>query len=266
MNILIVDDERIARDGMANLIQNIYRDAKVYTFERSDEAIEKAMEVRFDIAFCDIMMEPISGIETARVLSRISSTTNIIFTTGFSNFTKEAMEIHASGYIVKPVTKSKIMHELKFLRYPVDAPERGPRLKAHCFGNFDFYIDGKSIEVAYSKTRELLAYLIDREGAVCSNNEIAAVLGDEDGGDLSYSYLNGIRRDLIKVFSDAGFSDVIVRSRGGLRIVTDEIECDYYELLKGKESAIAAYKGEYMNQYSWAENTNGQLYSRYSNN
>lgn len=263
MNIMIVDDERIARDGMAGLIGNIYTDATIYTYERSDKAIEAAMQMHFDIAFCDIMMEPLSGIETAKVLTRIDSKINIIFTTGFSNFTKEAMELHVSGYIVKPVTKSKIIHELEFLRYPIEKKDESKQLKAHCFGNFDFFVGGKSLSFAYSKTRELLAYLIDRQGAVCSNNEIASILGEEDGEELSYSYLNGIRRDLVKSFSDAGYPDIVVRSRGGLCLDVSGIECDYYDLLKGKESAIAAYNGEYMNQYSWAEITNGQLWKKY---
>ena len=42
---------------------------------------------------------------------------------------------------------------------------------------------------------------------------------------------------------------------------TDNVECDYYKYLNGEPNALNSYSGEYMMQYSWAEMTNGFLYS-----
>ncbi|MCR5467939.1 MAG: response regulator [Lachnospiraceae bacterium] len=265
MDIMVVDDERIAREGISKLLKEFYPDAKIHVFARSDEAVEAAKTRKFFIACLDIKMEPYDGIETANMLAKTQNKLNIIFTTGFDSFTKEAMDLHASGYIVKPVTKKKLENELSFLRY--EEEKKTPPLVAHCFGNFDFFIDGKSAEFSYNKSRELLAYLIDRQGAICTNNEISAILGeDSDGGELGYSYLNGIRRELIRVFEEAGYPDLIVHTRGGMRINTDMISCDYFDMLKGKQSAIDAYNGEYMSQYSWAEFTNGEFWNKYRNN
>ncbi len=265
-NIMVVDDERIAREGISKLLKELLPDAKIHTFAKSDEAIKAAKDTKFYIAFLDVMMEPFDGIETAKRLLALQSRLNIVFTTGFDSFSLEAMNLHASGYILKPVTRQKIQNELKFLRYRADEAGQ-PALVAHCLGNFDFFINGEVAKFSYSKSRELLAYLIDRQGAICTNAEISEILGeDAEGGALGYSYLNGIRRDLIKVFEDAGYPDFIVHTHGGMRINPDMISCDYYDLLKGKQYALDAYNGEYMSRYSWAEYTNGELFAKYSKN
>ncbi|MCR5388174.1 MAG: response regulator [Lachnospiraceae bacterium] len=262
-NILVVDDERIAREGVSKLLKELLPDADIYCFARSDEAIEASKRVKFHIALLDIMMEPYNGIETAEILGRTQKELNIIFTTGFDSFSMEAMNLHASGYILKPITRQKLKNELSFLRYKKEEDKKAP-LYAHCFGNFDFYIDGNPVSFSYSKSLELLAYLIDRQGAICTNEEISAVLGENsEGGVLGYSYLNGLRRDLSHVFEDAGYPDFIIRTHGGMRINAEMLSCDYYDLLKGKQSAIDAYNGEYLSRYSWAEYTNGELWNKY---
>ena len=264
MVIMIVDDERLAREGIEGQMHQMYPDAEIDCFADSNEAVKSSRKKHYDIAFLDIMMEPFDGIETARLLMESAPRINIIFTTGFDNFTKEAMELHASGYITKPVTKRKLEKEMDFLRYALDDDGVEPPLKAHCFGNFDFFINGSIPTYAYSKTKELLAYLIDRQGMICSNGEIASILGDDESDDvLGYSYLNAIRRDLAKILEDAGFPDVFIRTRGGMRIDSTRIACDYYDLLEGKPGAEKAYGGEYMSQYSWAEITNGEIWKKW---
>ncbi|MGL4282475.1 hypothetical protein [Eubacterium aggregans] len=42
-------------------------------------------------------------------------------------------------------------------------------------------------------------------------------------------------------------------------IIVEQIQCDYYDWLAGKASGINAYRGEYMSQYSWGEETHGVL-------
>lgn len=57
------------------------------------------------------------------------------------------------------------------------------RIRAHCFGNFEIFIDGEPMHFQYSKSRELMAYLISRNGALCTNGEVMAVLWEDESGD-----------------------------------------------------------------------------------
>lgn len=89
---------------------------------------------------------------------------------------------------------------------------------------------------------------MDRQGALCSNKEIIAVLWEDN---FSESYFKNIRVDLLNVLP----KDIFARQWGKIGIIKDRIDCDYYDWIDGKLSAINAYTGEYMTQYSWSEKT-----------
>lgn len=61
-------------------------------------------------------MRGVSGIDVAKQLKEIIPDINIIFVTGYDEYTKDAMAIHASGYIEKPVTAGKVRKETEDLR------------------------------------------------------------------------------------------------------------------------------------------------------
>lgn len=258
MEIIAVDDEKIALEGLLEIIQEVVPDAGVKGFRNAKEAGEYASKHHIDVAFLDIEMRDMDGISLAKHIKKINSRINIIFTTGYSEFTGQAMELHASGYILKPATAEKVKRELEELRNP---PERTTqkRIRVKTFGYFEVYLDGAPIAFKYTKTKELLAFLIDRNGALCSNKELSEVLWEEDVAENHMSYLKNLRTDLINTFAEAGCSEFIVRQWGKLGIVPDMADCDYYLWLKGTPEGINAYHGEYMTQYSWAEYTHASI-------
>ena len=185
---------------------------------------------------------------------------NVIFTTGYSEYTKDAMDMHASGYIMKPITPEKIKSELNDLRYRTQSAEVKSRFRIVTFGNFMVYDGNSPIKFKYRKSLEVLAYLVDRKGAFASNGELIAALWEDDSDyDGRISYLNNIRADLKNTLSDLGYDDVIIRQRGHLAIDMKKVSCDYYDYLSGDKEKARSYHGEYMSQYSWAEITNGSL-------
>ncbi|MDD3369351.1 MAG: hypothetical protein PHP50_10795 [Lachnospiraceae bacterium] len=147
------------------------------------------------------------------------------------------------------------------LRNPVvHVTEQKLRIKA--FGNFEVYKGEKVLDFKYNKSRELLAYLVDRNGSLCSNHEIITALWEEgEKVNNHISYLKNTRTDLIATLKAVGCGDVLERQRGSLRIIPEKIDCDYFDYLNQKPSGINAYRGEYMAQYSWAEMTHGALES-----
>ncbi|MEE1145996.1 MAG: helix-turn-helix domain-containing protein, partial [Bacteroidaceae bacterium] len=112
---------------------------------------------------------------------------------------------------------------------------------------FEADIDGEPISFKYSKTKELLAYLVDRRGALCTSSELQAVIFEDDGG--HESYMKSLRRDLLETLEDAGCGNVIAQQRGKLGVVPDHLDCDYYDWCDGKRMGIV-WNSEYMAQYS----------------
>lgn len=168
---------------------------------------------------------------------------------------RDAFEMHASGYVMKPVTPAKLRKELDNLRYPVQSVSK-MRVRFQTFGNFEVFIDGQPVKFKYDLTKEMLAYLVDRNGALCTNGEIMAVLW---GDKRSSSYLRSLIKDMKDTFENAGCGNVIVRQRGKTGIVRENVDCDYYDWLDGKILAVNLYHGEYMAQYGWSEITNAGM-------
>ena len=191
--------------------------------------------------------------ELAEQLKMRNPDINIIFATGFEEYRKEAYDLHASGYLTKPITVEKVKRELYDLRRPI---LKRNRMRVQTFGNFEAYIDGEPISFKYSKTKELLAYLVDRKGALCTSAELQAVIFEDDGG--HESYMKSLRRDLLETLESVGCGNAIAQQRGKLGIVPDHLDCDYYDWCDGKRTGIL-WNGEYMAQYSWAEETCGLL-------
>ena len=253
MKIIAVDDEQIALEGLLDVIREAVPEAEVEGFEYPGDALEFLEEYDCNIAFLDVEMAEMSGVELAERLKLRNPDINIIFATGFEDYRKEAYDLHASGYITKPITVEKVKKELGDLRRPIPVRKR---VRVQTFGNFEAYVDGTPFSFKYSKTKEILAYLIDRKGALCTSAELQAVIFEDDGG--HESYMKSLRRDLLETMEAAGCADVIVQQRGKLGIVTNRLDCDYYNWCDGKRMGIV-WQGEYMAQYSWSEYTAGML-------
>ncbi len=267
MRIIAVDDEKPALQGlMATIAQVVDEQTEVAGFREPAEAIAYASENPVDVAFLDIEMRGMNGLQAAEELIRINPDINIVFTTGYSEYTGEAFGLHASGYITKPVTVEKLSKELADLRRPVSRDDDAKKPQVQTFGNFEIFFDGKPLTFQYNKTRELVAYLVDRQGAFVSNGELIVILWDDDRPGAHNSYFKNIRSDLISTLESCNLSDMVVRQRGKLAIVKDKIDCDYYHFLDGDEKAAAAYQGEYMAQYSWGEMTNAAIYDQIMKN
>ena len=185
MTILAVDDEKPSLAAIVEELKQLFAEAQVLGFRKPTEALAAVQEQPCEIAFLDIEMKEMDGITLAKRIKRLYPQTNIIFTTGYSEYSGEAFSLHASGYLMKPIFPEMIREELENLRHPVKM-ESSKKLQASTFGNFEVYANGEPMTFHYSKTKELLAYLIDREGAVCTNKELMSVLWESDEPHLSY--------------------------------------------------------------------------------
>lgn len=140
MEILAIDDEKIALEELVDSIRQAEPSAVVHSFMSAQEALGAFTEYPCQVAFVDIQMEMISGVEFAKQLKLIYPRVNIIFATGHVNYREDAFDMHASGYITKPITAGKVRKELDDLRYPVSHVSE-KKMRIQTFGNFEVYAD-----------------------------------------------------------------------------------------------------------------------------
>ena len=251
MNILLVDDETPALRELFDAVTAVLPDARILSFTKASEAMLCAETECIDIAFLDINMRFMDGITMAKKLQESYPFCNIIFCTGYTEYALDALNIYCSGYLLKPISAEKVQTAVEHLRYPMST-EKPRRVELRCFGNFDVLCDGVPVAFKYKKTRELLAYLTDRNGAEATTQEIMAAIFEENKA----SYFSNIRLDLLDTFEALGVSEVVYAAYGRMRVVRERVNCDYFDYLDGKS---AGFRGEYMSQYSFAEETCGAL-------
>lgn len=249
MNILLVDDEELQLLRLEKACKKVLPDDNYFCYSNSKLAYEENINNNIDIAFLDIEMPVLNGIQLARKLKKIKPTVNIIFVTAYNDYALEAFQLHASGYIMKPVTENKILQEIEGLRYDAHIKSDSKKLlTVKCFGNFEVFKDGIPLKFHRQKSKELFAYLVDREGASVNMNELNAVLWEEDKN----SYLRNLISDITETLKKVGAEEVFVKRHNECFIDPTKIDCDAYEYKKNNPDAIRAYRGEYMIQYSWA--------------
>lgn len=251
MNIILVDDERLNLDNLEYVIDKVIPNVPHESFSKASQALAYVQDHQIDIAFLDINMRGIDGITIAKIIQERWPNANIIFCTGFSEYALDALDMNCSGYILKPVSEEKVRKALDNLRHPL---EMGKRVRFRCFGNFEVYLDGNPIWFKYNRTKELLAYLVDRNGVSVSMKELSAILFEDD---QHRSYMYQIRLDLVNTLTDLGIEDILIQSRGYLGIDREKVDCDYFDYLDKK---IEPPVQEYMTQYSFSEATYATIF------
>ncbi|MCL2763991.1 MAG: response regulator [Treponema sp.] len=262
MNIIAVDDEKYLLKDIEKAIREAVTSATVKGFRKPKDALEVAKGNNIDVAFLDIKMIGMTGLELAKKLKDINGNTNIIFVTGYSEYAIDSYSIPASGYILKPVTKEAVLEAMKNLRNPVELKSQ-KKIKVQCFGNFEVFCDGKPLYFSRAKAKEVFAYLIDRQGAFVTTAEIASVIWEVRTYKKNLpDQIRVIISSLQKTLRENCAENIIIRKHNQIAINKEKIQCDYYEFLKMNASAVNTYTGEYMSNYSWAEITAGYMQNR----
>jgi len=249
MIIYAVDDEKLALEMLIESINEVTSNATIKGFRKPKELLAESIKVTPDIVFLDVEMPGMNGVDLAKELQALKKNINIIFVTGYSEYMSDAMNMFASGYIMKPVDAKQIEKQMLHLRYEISKEKE---IKIKTFGNFAVYKNDNPVNFRYFKSKEMLAYLVDRNGAIISRKELAAVLMEE--GNFTRNEQKKLSRwvqELEEDLQNAGIERIFVREKSGYCVNVEEFDCDLYEFLKGKKKL---FQGEYMEEYSWGEN------------
>lgn len=111
MNILVVDDEKIIREGVRRAIQAGYPDYRVFLAASPEEAIEVLQSEHVDTVFTDILMPGMTGLELMKLSRRRHPHVKWIVISAYSEFAyaQEAMRLGARDYLIKPIGKEKLI-------------------------------------------------------------------------------------------------------------------------------------------------------------
>ena len=197
----------------------------------------------------------------AKQLKDIKPDIHIIFITSYDKYAVSAFALHATGYLMKPANPVEISRELTFIYGEGKAkPANEKNIRIQTFGGFAIFVDDKLLTFKRQKAKELLACLVDRQGADVTTKMACALLWEDESYDRKMkNYYHNNLVELRATLRAAGVENILIRGYNRLAVDITKFECDSYNFIKGDPIAVNAYQGNYLSDYSWAEFMNGHF-------
>ena len=251
---IAVDDEPLMLGALTKAIKASPDITLVMDFTSCEDALEYIKSNTADVAFLDINMRGMGGLTLAEKILNACPDCKIVFCTGHEEYAIPAFKLHVSGYLLKPISAEDVQAEINNIK---GIRNREKPLVVKCFGNFEVYVNGEKLAFKRSKTKELLAFLVDRNGAGVTVAEIGVALWEDSENKKNQNYIHQLFHDLRQTMEAAGVGEIFKRNSYLYSVDPEKMDCDYYAFLK---TGTPKFRGEYMSQYSWAEETCGLLW------
>ncbi|MBR3622652.1 MAG: response regulator [Selenomonadaceae bacterium] len=117
-NVIMVDDRKMFLSGALPILETIMPNAIITGFTKPSEALEYAKANRIALAFLDIELGKMNGLDLCGELITINPRANVVYLTAYSEYAFDAWSTGACGFLLKPITEESVRVQLKNLRYP----------------------------------------------------------------------------------------------------------------------------------------------------
>lgn len=254
MKIIVVDDEiKSLHVFLDHVVSNTNFE---YQFFKDDhnQILTYVKNNEIDGAFLDIKMDNIYGPDLAKELIKIKPEIKIIFITGLNysySTLPDDLKKNVIGIIYKPIK------EVELSKYLLKMANEKPVLKVRMFGHFDCFMNNELVRFSSNKSKELFALLLTLNGkSLTMEHAITNLWPDKDVDKAKILYRDAIWR-LRQTLHEIGFECVdFSRALVTLNKKKDSIECDYWDLLKGKD---VFYNYEFCIPYEWSINYESEI-------
>lgn len=232
MKVLAVDDEKLGLSRLERLLKENGIEEAI-AFQNPLEALECCKNEKFDVAFLDISMPDISGIELAQKILDIEPQTFIFFQTAFSEYALKAYEVGGLGYIMKPYEKLDIQKALeKAKQYKKE--ETGTKKLLGKLGQRIYLMDLDDIYCVKASLDEVIVTTAKHESVYVKKkiSEMEAILSAEHFFKIHRSTIinvskirsmETVEQSKLQIKFD-GIDDVVTSSKDGAKAFREYLE------------------------------------------
>ena len=256
MKIIAVDDES---DALSNFLLTVLDTDLEYKMFRDDplSTLEYVKDNTVDAAFLDINMPQINGVDLAQKLINSQSSIKIVFISGYvqdEQIIKARLGGNLIGFCYKPYTTDTLFNFLRQIAAGINASRR---ICLRAFGAFELLINDIAVKFSSSKSKELLALLIEKNGSHLTMSEAISCLWPDKNADYAkILYRDAVWR-LRRTLKESGLESLVEFTRAQQIINKKCAQCDYWDFLDGKNTEL--YSGTYMPNFEWSIETQNKL-------
>lgn len=246
LNAIIVEDEYLSIERLKKLLEQTKKINVCATYANPLDALEECETINPQVAFLDIEMPEINGLELAEKLIEKIKDICIVFVTAYNEYAVDAFELSALDYLLKPISKERLNKTVDRIASNVKVNNKDTKVIIKCMGGFEVIVkkdnEENTIKFRTSKAEEILALMISNKDKPISTDYIIELLWGEFEVEKAMVNVHTSIHYLRKAIKALGTEDFIKSSKGHYYIKYDEISCDVYEIEKLIEKAE---KGDY---------------------
>ncbi|MDW7659460.1 MAG: response regulator [Bacillota bacterium] len=216
MNIVITEGDERSRKMLLSAIHRYDPALSCHICSDPDAVMKMAAKKQIDLAFLDIQLTAMSGLELARRLKSINPQIKIVFTTSFNQYAAEAFDLEVQDYLLKPFNQERLLKTLdKILlsrteqRYILRSRQAN-LLQIELFGKLVVYHGQKTLKWKRSKSAELFAYLLTYLNKPVSKHQICESLWPDKPTDKALINLQTAIYQLRKNLSEFSRDQIII--------------------------------------------------------
>lgn len=283
---IIIDNEKPAIDILTILLEKTNQVEVIGSFLSAKEALLNFPDLNPDVAFLDIEMPEVTGLELAENLSAINSDMDIIFVTAYEQYALQAFRVNALDYLLKPLSYEDVEHTVaRLLKRRKTLLDSNKELSypghISCFGKFSVYgSDKRIVKWRTSKAQELFAFMLEHLNLEVSKWKICESLWPDCDMDKVTIYLHTTIYKMKKVLTAANITFDFTYTNSCYKLILPNISIDTKEFnsipsnqtitsgnLKQYEYLFSIYKGNYMedNDYMWSSSKKEEYLNKYRN-
>ena len=140
---IAVDDEVLMLGALVKAVNASPDIREVTQFSDCEQALDFVRENVVDIAFLDINMRGMGGLALAEQIITVRPDCKVVFCTGYEEYAISAFKLHASGYLMKPISAADVQTEIDNIK---GVRQREKLLTVKCFGNFEVYAKNEKLQ------------------------------------------------------------------------------------------------------------------------
>ncbi|WP_431027632.1 response regulator [Lysinibacillus sp. LZ02] len=272
MNVILIDDEKLALDILGIMLNEI-AELPIYIkgmFVNVKDAFDLLKTEKIDVAFLDMEMADMHGLQVAKQLQKYAPNIQIIFVTAHAHFAVEAFNVEAIDYLLKPVNKKRLVKALRRANQLIvlgkDSLSQKTKFKmyARTLGRFQLLdVNGQTVNWRTRKVRELFLYLWFHQQRPVSNAVLTEELWPNIEHEKASVNLHTAIYQLRKLFKQNGVNNPIQLVNNHYQFDI-EISSDYAELMSLLEQSVHEeqdiqqilnlYNGDFLEEeeYHWA--------------
>ncbi|WP_144510265.1 response regulator [Bacillus sp. FJAT-22090] len=271
---ILVDDEILSISLLEYKLQDFpnINIAKVYT--HPDQVLSDLATKKIDVAFLDVEMGEMNGLDLAELILSIQPSVHIVFVTAHMEYAVQAFEINSIDYLLKPVTTKRLQKTINRLTEKIETNNNSvpndsiAPISIKCFNELQVFHNNQLIPFKTLKVKELFGFLLTHMNTYINRDILIDTLWPEHDYQKSKIHLHTCLSHLRKMLKELGYPNCITFANQSYYFTLDPVICDAIEFDKGiksltvidstniqqAENISQLYTGAFMelNGYNWA--------------